>query len=237
MTWLEWAVYATGVAAILSSIPLIRALRSNLELARARVFLRWKSYIRGMRLVALAGAVFVLVLLLDNLLSTEEYVVATFFPVRTFQLILQVAAAYYGWTIVQIARGPRQRVAGGAGMFLLLSPGAGLKGVLVASAVPAFVLLLMLGLFIPHEDQAVKARYYLRFQKTNRATERFILATMAGFAINLAYFVARPGALWESGFLAPTGYGVLAVQTAFIAVSWFVTIHMQGLLLRGSPRN
>lgn len=236
MTWLEWAVYATGVAAIVSSIPLIRTLRSNLELARARVFLRWKSYVRSMRLLSLVGAVFVLALILDNLLSSDEYIIASFFPVRTFQLILQVGAAYYGWTILQIARGPRLTGARTAGALLFLVPGAALKGAIVATAIPAFVLLLILGLFTPHENQAVKARYYLQFQRTNRVTERFILAAMGGFALNLAYFAAYPGALWQIGFLAPTGYGILVVQVVFIFVAWFVTFSMRGLLLKGSAQ-
>ncbi|MEM3086236.1 MAG: hypothetical protein QXO51_07345 [Halobacteria archaeon] len=234
MTWLEWAVYATGALSMVSAIPLIRALRSNMELARARVFLRWKTYVRGLRVVAFVGAVFILVLLADNLLSPDEYVAASFFPVRTFQLILQVGAAYYGWTILSIARGPRQPATLAAGALVLISPGVALKGVLIATGIPAFALLLTLGLITPHENEAVKARYYLQFKRTNRVTEGFIAAAIAGFGLNLAYFAFHPETLWQTGFLAPTGIGILAVQVSFIAVAWFVTFTMRGLLLRPS---
>lgn len=234
MTWLEWAVYATGVAAIVSAVPLIRALRSNLQLARARVFLRWRSYTRTLRVAAFVGALFILVLMVDDAIEPNDYIEQVFVPVGVFQLLIEGAAAYYGWTIYRIARGPRPSPAAGA--LLLLAPGLGMRALLVAAGVPAVAILLVLALRVPYESEVVKARYYLQFQKTNRVTENIILAAMAGLAVNLVLSAVNPGTLHHAGVLASTGVGILIVHVGFILIAWFVTFTMRGLLLRGSAR-
>ncbi len=230
MELLEWAVYATGVAAILSAVPLIRALRSNLQLARARVFLRWRPYTRILRVAAFVGALFILVLMVDDIIEPDDYLERVFVPIGVFQLLLEGAAAYYGWTIYGIARGPRAGAAAGA--LLLLAPGLGMKALLVGAGVPAVAILMVLALRIPYESEVVKARYYLQFQRTNRVTENILLAAVAGLAVNLAVTVANPGALHQAGLLASTGVGILIVHVGFILIAWFVTFNMRGLLLR-----
>lgn len=229
MSAMQLLVFASGAAALLSVFPLLQALRANMELTRARVFLRWKPYTRTLRLVALAGAAFVAVLIVATVVASDDYVIRTFIPVGLFQLLLQVAAVYYGLTIYAIGRGPRAPKAAAAGLLLALSPAPALRSLLVATGVPALAMLLVLALLVPYRNEVVKARYYLHFAGTNRVTERLVMAIAACFVINLAYAAWRPDYLQETAFLAPTGLGIVFVHLMFVIISWFVVYSMKGL--------
>lgn len=229
MTSLEFWIYVTGAIAVLSCIPWLRVLRASMELSRARIFLRWRSYTKVLRLGGLAIVSFLIFIAASVVLEPEERTLRTFMPVGMFILLLQIGAVYLGWTNHDIARGPRKKT--GSPVFLLLGPGLGIKAALLATGIPAILILLRVVLFIPYRSETVKARFFLHFARTHRAHRFMVLLAVVGIIANTAYTVWNPAYLQERVALLPTGFGVLFFNLGFIAFAAFITWTMSG----GSP--
>lgn len=227
MTSFELWVHLTGVAALLSSVPWLRVLRARMELSRARVFLRWRSYTRTLRLGGLALAAFLAFVAVSVALEPEEQTLQVFMPVGLLIFLLQIGVIYMGWMLYDIARGPRERGAGSGGL-LLLSPGLGAKAALLATGLPAIVIILRLVLFVDYHSEAVKARFFLHFSRAHRAHQLFVVLAAVAIAANLAYTAWNPSYLQERGLLLPTGLGVLFFHIGFIGFAAFITWAMSG---------
>ncbi len=230
MTPEEAAVYATGAAAVLASIPWLRALRLRMELTRARIFLRWRPYTLTLRLGAVALAAFLAFIAASVLLEPEEVTFRAFMPVGMFLLLVHVGTIYLGWTLLGIARGPREEKAGNLAL-LLLSPGLGVKGLLLATGLPAIAIVLRTALLVPYHREAVKARFFLHFARVHRAHRHLVLLVVLGIVANLAYTAWNPLYLQERGVLLPmlpTYVGVLLIHLGFIGFGAFITWTMGG---------
>lgn len=226
MTSLEFWIYVTGAIAVLSCIPWLRVLRASMELSRARIFLRWRSYTRVLRIGGLAIVSFLTLVSVSAVLEPEERTLRTFMPVGMFTLLLQIGAVYFGWTVYDIARGPRKK----SPVFLLLGPGLGIKAALLATGIPAILILLRLVLFIPYHSETVKARFFLHFARTHRAHRFMVILAVVGIIANIAYTAWNPAYLQDRMVLlqTPTGFGVLFFNLSFIAFAAFITWTMGG---------
>ncbi len=230
MTPEEAAVYATGAAALLSCIPWLRVLRARMELTRARIFLRWRPYTRALRLGAVALAAFLAAIAASVVLEPEEVTLRAFMPVGLFLLLVHVGTIYISWVLLDIARGPGR---GGSGI-LLLTPGLGMKGLLLATGLPAIAVILRTALLVPYHSEAMKARFFLHFARTHRAHQRLVLLVAAGILANLAYTAWNPLYLHERAVLLPalpTYVGVLLIHLGFIGFGAFITWTMGGASL------
>ncbi len=108
----EAAVYATGLLSLALVPPYLRVLREKMEVTRARVFLRWKLYLRMWRALVLGGVVMVTTGLVFAVVWPEEEIAQFFIPYGFLVVFFQAAVVYYIRLVLRISRGA-QAVRGG----------------------------------------------------------------------------------------------------------------------------
>jgi hypothetical protein len=234
MTNWELPVFLTGAAAILSAVPYARVLRGSLELTRARVFLKYRTYVRLWRILALVGAPVLGANLVSIAVRSEEQILRTFVPVDVFEILFFLGICLFGWTIYDVARGPRQSAA--AAPVLLLGAGTAAKGALLATGIPAVLCLLVLAFRLRPESEIVKARFYLGFRRLHKMHEAFVYLIAAAMAGNMGYVALHPEILDQKGLVLTPGHVLILFHVGFIFVAGFVTAIMSGSLFGWKPR-
>lgn len=105
MTPEEMAVYATGLLSLALVPPYVKVLREKMEVTRARVFLRWKLYLRMWRALVLAGTAMVVTGLVFAAVWPEEDIARFFVPYGFLVVFFQGVVVYYIRLVVRISRG------------------------------------------------------------------------------------------------------------------------------------
>lgn len=105
MTPEEAAVYLTGLLSLALVPAYVKVLREKMEVTRARVFLKWKLYLKMWRVLSLAGALLVLTGLVFATSWDEESIARFFIPYGFLVIFFQLVVVYYIRLVIRIARG------------------------------------------------------------------------------------------------------------------------------------